>query len=84
MFEQTLEDMTATIFIEDREARILDAAGVATFNKGSLRLNYQEAADLVERMKRLQSGVPKHEVKRYTACLNSIKNAFGPEFWERH
>ncbi len=84
MFEQELEDMTATVFFEHKDVSVLDQAGVAVFQYGSRKLDYAEAAALVEKMKHCMAGVPKRLLPRYRACMNSIRFAFGPEFCERH
>lgn len=84
MFERTMEDAEATIHIESREAAMLFQYGVGEFTPGPHKLTYSAAAELVERMKRLANGVPRHLQARYRACMNGVRNAFGPEFWERH
>ena len=84
MFERSLEEMTARVFLESKDVSVLDQTGVAVFAQGDLPLTYQAAADLVEKMKRLQGGVPNRLLPRYKAMMGSIRNAFGPEFLERH
>lgn len=84
MFEQTLEEMTASVWLDQREAAMLDQLGVAKLAAGFHTLTYPEAVELVEKMQRLSSGVRKHLQPRYRACMGSVCNAFGPEFWERH
>lgn len=84
MFDQELENMTATVFFEHKDVAILDQYGVAKFGYGQRTMGYSEAADLVEKMKRLIVGVPKRLLPRYRACMNSIRFAFGPDFCEKH
>ena len=84
MFEQAIEDMTATVFIEHKDVSVLDQAGVAVFQYGSRKLTYPEAVALVEKMKHCMAGVPKRLLPRYRACMNSIRFAFGPEFCDKH
>lgn len=84
MFERSLEEMTARVFLESKDVSILDQTGVSVFPPGDLELTYQAAAALIEKMKRLQVGVPKRLQPRYRAVMGSIRNAFGPEFLERH
>lgn len=84
MFETVLEEMSATVHFDNRVVGMLFQYGVGEFEPGAHRLTYQSAAALVEKMKRLAVNVPKHLQPRYRACMNGIRNAFGPEFWERH
>ncbi|MBU2765454.1 hypothetical protein HAP94_04435 [Acidithiobacillus ferrivorans] len=84
MFEQTLEEMVGSVYLEKADVSVLDQAGVAIFAPGILRLSYVEAAELVEKMKRQAVVVPKRMIPRYRACMNSIRTSFGPEFWDRH
>jgi len=84
MFDQELENMTATVFFEHKDVAILDQYGVAIFEYGQRTMGYSEAADLVEKMKRLIVSIPKRLLPRYRACMNSIRFAFGPEFCEKH
>ena len=84
MFEQALEEMTATVFFEHKDVSVLDQAGVAVFQYGSRKLTYPEAVALVEKMKHCMAGVPKRLLPRYLACMNSIRFAFGPEFCDKH
>ena len=84
MFEQSLEEMKACKFFESKDVAVLDQFGIAKMSAGFTDLSYKQAADLVERMKRAMPGVPKHLVPKFRSCMNGIRNAFGPEFWERH
>lgn len=76
--------MTATIYFTDREVAILDECGVAKLTKGAHKFTYAQAVELVEKMKRLNIGVAKYLQPSYRACLNSIRTAFGPDFWKLH
>jgi hypothetical protein len=84
MFEQTLQEMICCKHFEKKEVAVLDQYGIAKFAEGSRQLTYAEAADLVEKMKRVLPRLPKYLIPRFRACMNSIRNAFGPEFWELH
>jgi hypothetical protein len=83
MFEQTLEEMTATVYIDDKGAEACAHNGVA-LTRGPLFLTYTDAAALVAQMQALFLSVPKYQRARFRATMHSIYNAFGPEFWERH
>jgi hypothetical protein len=83
MFEQSLGEMTATIFVDDKGAETCRHNGIA-LDRGPLSLTYETAVALVERMQRAFLSVPKYQQARFRATMNSIRNAFGPEFWEQH
>jgi hypothetical protein len=83
MFEQTLEEMTATVWIDDKGAEVCRHNGVALV-RGPLRLTYPDAVVVVDQMQALVPSVPKYQQARFRAVLGQICNAFGPEFWERH
>ena len=84
MFEQSLEEMTASKFFEKKDVAVLDQFGIAKFTSGFVTLSYVQAADIVERMKLAFPGVPKYLIPTFRSCMNGIRNAFGPEFWDRH
>lgn len=84
MFEQELEEMKALKFFEKKDAAILDQFGIAKVSPGFTELTYEQAADIVERMKRAAPGVPKYLVPKFRSCMNSIRFAFGPEFCDKH
>ena len=84
MFEKTLQEMSCCKHFDKKEVAVLDQFGIAKFAEGSRALTYVEAADLVEKMKCALPGVPKYLIPRFRACMNGLRNAFGPEFWELH
>lgn len=83
MFEQALEDMTAIVYIDDKGAVACSENGLS-LQRGPRLFTYQEAVDIITRGEALWASAPKYQQKRFRATLNSIRNAFGPEFWERH
>ena len=84
MFDRELEEMKAMKFFEKKDVAILDQFGIAKVSTGFTELTYEQAADMVERMKRAAPGVPKYLAPKFRSCMNSIRFAFGPEFCDRH
>ena len=83
MFEQALEEMTALIYVDDKAAEACSQNGIS-LHRGGQQLSYSDAVHLLERMEHLYPSVPKYQQKRFRAMANGIRNAFGPDFWERH
>lgn len=85
MFEQTLENIKATIFISQEDKNILDQNGfMFDFQAGHNALTYARAVTLVNSMYGLVINVPKYQRKRFVSVINQIIFAFGPEFESRH
>ena len=83
MFERKLEEMEATVFVDDYSAEACSHNGIP-LTPGPHHLSYVEAVALVLRMEHLFLSVPRYQQQRFYAMANQIRNAFGPEFWERH
>ena len=80
MFEQTLNDMTATVHVDEREARLADEHGVKV-HSGTVRLTFAQASELVLALdRRIAGGFTYTRIeKRMRALRNSLLWAFGPE-----
>lgn len=83
MFEQMLEEMVATVVVDDKAAEACSQNGIP-LSPGPRRMTYAEAVTFVHRMERLFLSVPRYQQQRFHAMANQIRNAFGPEFWECH
>lgn len=83
MFEQPIEDLVLTIYFDDKGVEACQHNGVR-IERGDHRVTYAEAVALVTQMQALFPSVPKYQQARFRATMNSIKTAFGPEFWERY
>jgi len=79
MFEVVLEDMVATVYVTDKDARCVDQYGCPMV-RGPLRLTFHEAVELVHKLDRLSLSVPKWQLKRFRSFRNQVAAAFGPEF----
>lgn len=84
MFEQKLEEMKASIFFTEKEVSMLDVNGVATFKRGFNDLDYYQAVELVNKMKRLSVNIKAKELKKFNVILKTICFAFGYEFCEKY
>ena len=81
MFEQRIEDATATVHVDERESRLADEHGVKV-PAGTLRLTFSQASELSLALDRsLAAGrfCYAHLEKRLRGLRNSIVWAFGPE-----
>ena len=83
MFEQALDEMTITFFVDTVEARLCSEYGIA-LRAGHQALPYAKAVRIVRQMDQLFISIPTGVRKRWRAISGSLRNAFGPEFWERH
>ena len=83
MFEQTLEEMRPSFYVTLDEARLTSEYGIALV-AGNQDITYPQAIALIRQMEHLYISVPKYKRKRFKALLGSLRNAFGPEFWQRH
>jgi len=80
MFEKSLNEMTATVTVEDRESLLADQHGV-TIEAGSLTLTWSQAKTLALKLdKAIAGGITyKTMENRLRALRNSLVWAFGPE-----
>lgn len=83
MFEQTLEEMHTSFYVTTEEARLASEYGVPLV-AGAQDVTYPQAVAIVHQMEHLYISVPKYKRKRFKAILGSLRNAFGPEFWQRY
>lgn len=87
MFEKSLKDCIANIFIDDRIKSILDRHGISqlyNLNLGWNTLSYDNAVSLTHKYYGYRVNVPKYHLKQYDAFFKGIMDAFGPEFWNLH
>ena len=79
MFEQVPAQMIATIFIEDRDARLANENGIPV-SAGPQVMSFNEALEVIVKMDKALAGVVyKRYQKRFKATRNQIMFAFGPE-----
>ena len=83
MCEQKLEEMVATIYVDDQSAMACSENGIPLAH-GWKQCTYTEAVVLIRKMEALFLSVPEYQKQRFHAMANSIRSAFGPEFFERH
>lgn len=81
MLEQTLEQMSATIFVADSCAKAVSENGYA-ISRGSLHLTFADAVELIANLDRLFCRVPKYQQKRFKSFRNQVVYAFGPDMEE--
>lgn len=79
MFEQTPEQMIATVYVEGRDSKLADQYGVV-LPAGANRLSFAAAVALVRQLDRALAGVVYvRNQKRVRALRNQIVFAFGPD-----
>lgn len=87
MFEQTLDEMTATIFIEEGQWNILTASNVGmdynTIYKGFHVYTSGEAITIIDKLDKIIFDCPKYLQKRIRASRNQFVCAFGVEMMEK-
>ena len=83
MFQQSLENATASFYVDDKEARLASEYGIP-LHVGFQRLTYLDAVGLVQQGDKLYPSVPKTQRRRFYALMSSLRAAFGPEFLERY
>lgn len=83
MFEQALEDASVSFFVDQREATLCSEYGIP-LHGGDQEVTYVQAVQIVRQAEKLYLSVPLVLRKRYRAIFNSLRNAFGPEFWNRY
>lgn len=83
MFERTLEEMTAAVFVENGAAAMAFQYGIADIHPGFNQLTSADATVLILKFDRLQVNVPKRLLKRWLALRNQLIYAFGPDM-ENH
>ena len=84
MFDQTIEEMTATVFVEPGLFEQLSSSTCAvicpeTLVAGGNRLTFADARAVIERADRMGKSAPKHLHNKIRAFRNGVVNAFGPE-----
>jgi hypothetical protein len=83
MFEEDLEALILTVYITDKAAEAWSQNGIPLV-RGTMVLTYAAAVTLTDQMARLLPSVPIYQQSQCRAMRNSIRTAFGVEFWERH
>ena len=80
MSEQEVIEMSATVFVEERESRLADEYGT-NVGSGWRCYNFEKAAKLVLALDRIIAGgvTFKRVENRLKALRNSLLWAFGPE-----
>lgn len=81
MFEQTPDQMKATVWIDDKDSRLADQHG-CDIAPGSVTLTLAEAAAFVAQMRKMEPSVPNSCIKRFRSIYRQVASAFGPEFFE--
>lgn len=86
MFEVELQNMKASIFIEDGLFGLLTASNVGInptlITKGSRSYSFEDALILIEKTDKSLVSCPKYALKKIKAFRGSVVNAFGPEMIE--
>jgi hypothetical protein len=83
MFEQTPEEMTADFFVDHEEAKLASEYGIP-LHAGWQPVTYLAAVTLVRQTDALYPSIPAYRRKRFLALVGSLRNAFGPDFWQRY
>lgn len=83
MFEQSFEEMKASVFVESKDSEMAFQYGIATITTGFNEISSMDAVELVRKFDRLQVNVPKRLQKKWRALRMSFALAFGPEMLER-
>ena len=83
MDEQKLEDHVALFHVDKKEAELCSEWGIE-LHAGSQDLTYVDAVRLVKQTDRLYVSIPKNQQRRFLALVHSLRNAFGPDFWQRY
>lgn len=83
MFEQSFDEMKASVFVGNTEAGMAFRYGIATINLGYNEITSNDALELIRKMDRLQVNVPKRLHKKWQALRGSFVMAFGPDMLER-
>ena len=85
MFEVNLKDSSASLFLSPDDIETLGYNGHRDIlAPGWNTLTYDKAVETIRRLYETQPNVPKYQQKRYTAIINGILTAFGPEFTALH
>ena len=80
MFEQSPDEMRATVHVDERESILADQHGVR-ISAGSVALTFREACSLARKLDDRLAGWKgyKRQEKQLRALRNSIVWAFGPD-----
>lgn len=78
MFEQTSEQMKATVWIDDKDSRLADQHG-CDIPAGAVSLTFTEAAQFVAKMRKMEPSIPNSSIKRFRSIYRQVAAAFGPE-----
>lgn len=82
MFEKEFADYTASIFIENKDASLLQKYGFQNIKSGWLPLTSTEGLKLYKKLDDMRTNVSNRYLKRWDSIKNTISRAFGPEFEE--
>jgi len=81
MFDQKLEDITPTVFIENGAWRLFDNLGLGNCGliAGNTRISYRQAIKIISEFDHVIDTCPKRHRKLVRSYRNSIIDAFGCE-----
>lgn len=81
MFEQTKEQMTARMWIDEKDSR-LSSQYACDIPAGWFFLTWEQAGELIAKMRRMELSVYPANLKRFRSIYRQIAASFGPEGFE--